>query len=282
MAKNSSIEWTDHTFNPWWGCSKVSPGCEHCYAETWSKRLGLKVWGGSQERRFFSDKHWKEPLKWNADARDDHSRKRVFCASMADVFESRSELNEWRDRLWSLIPETPWLDWLLLTKRPQNILAMVPWHTEWPSNVWIGTTVEDQKRADERLPIFLKIPARTRFLSCEPLIGPVDLSAWTTRRSKDLLSIDWVIAGGESGPHSRPMYPSWARTLRDQCQSARIPFHFKQWGHWAPTRQASSTATVKQFWDDVTGQEVLMEAKGKKEAGRRLDGETWDELPKAA
>jgi len=134
MAKNSSIEWTHHTFNPWWGCTKVSPACDHCYAETWAKRVGQAVWGKESPRRFFSDKHWTEPIRWNADAVADGERRRVFCASMADVFESRAELNPWRIRLWELIEATPMLDWLLLTKRPQNIGKMVPWEKKWPEH----------------------------------------------------------------------------------------------------------------------------------------------------
>jgi protein gp37 len=283
VGRNSSIEWTDHTFNPWWGCTKVSPGCKNCYAETWARRVGENIWGIKQERRFFTDKHWSEPLKWNVDAASERQRKRVFCASMADVFELRTELDQWRNRLWRLIDETPWLDWLFLTKRPQNIQKKVPWKREWPSNVWIGVTVEDQQRADERLPILLQFPAKCRFLSCEPLLEKVDLSKWISRRQKSLYGIDWVIAGGESGPNARPMLPGWARTLRDQCKAAEIPFHFKQWGHWSPVKAKKITSSaVKSFWDDVIGREVFMEAKGKKEAGRHLDGITWDELPQAA
>src|SRR5712671_6808752 len=131
MAKNSSIEWTDHTFNPWWGCSKVSPGCNNCYAETWAKRVGEKIWGKDEPRRFFTDKHWDEPLKWNDEALSSGTRRRVFCASMADVFEQRTDLNPWRARLWKLTEETPKLDWLLLTKRPENIAASVRWGTTW-------------------------------------------------------------------------------------------------------------------------------------------------------
>src|ERR1700719_3859010 len=142
MAQNSSIEWTDHTFHPWWGCSKVSPACDNCYAELWAKRMGQQVWGNAAPRRFFSDAHWNEPLTWNDDADAAGQRKRVFCASMADVFERRAELNPQRTRLWQLIEETPSLDWLLLTKRPQNIAKMVPWDREWPTNLWRGTTVE--------------------------------------------------------------------------------------------------------------------------------------------
>ena len=261
----------------------MSPGCKNCYAEAWAKRVGEKVWGAKQDRRFFTEKHWNEPLKWNADAQSEKDRKRVFCASMADVFELRSDLDEWREKLWELIDETPWLDWLLLTKRPQNIEKKIPWTKDWPNNVWIGTTVEDQKRADERLPILLKFPAKRRFLSCEPLLGPVDLSAWTCHRPKKLHEIDWVIAGGESGANARAMLPGWARKLRDECQQSGIPFHFKQWGHWTPVAQPrNEKSTVHKFWDEVMGMNIFMEAKGKKIAGRRLDGTTWDELPATA
>ncbi|MFN9822321.1 MAG: DUF5131 family protein, partial [Akkermansiaceae bacterium] len=152
MSKKTSIEWTDHTFNPWWGCEKVSPACQHCYAETFSKRIGPAVWGAHAPRRFFGEAKWAEPLQWNAEAKNAGERKRVFCASMADVFENRKDLDEWRSKLWRLIEITPMLDWLLLTKRPQNIGKMVPWKNEWPDNIWLGTTVENQKYAEERLP----------------------------------------------------------------------------------------------------------------------------------
>jgi len=280
MAQNSSIEWTDHTFNPWWGCTKVSPGCLHCYAETWAKRVGQKIWGAGSPRRFFGEIHWTEPLRWNAAAAVSGIRRRVFCASMADVFESRSELAVEREKLWTLIDATPGLDWLLLTKRPQNISKFAPWTKEWPPNVWVGTTVENQHWAEVRLPYLLTIPAKRRFLSCEPLLGALDLNKWISKRSKGLYPIDWVIGGGESGPKARAMLPGWARDLRDQCRDARIPFHFKQWGHWAPAQNKSAFA--KEFWDEVEGKFIKMEPVGKKSAGRFLDGKTWDEVPKAA
>jgi len=157
MARNSSIEWTHHTFNPWWGCTKVSPGCQHCYAEAWAKRVGANVWGSHSPRRFFGDSHWIEPLRWNDEAQRLGRNRRVFCASMADVFEARAELNPSRERLWNLILETPWLDWLLLTKRPQNIERLSPWTADWPSNVWIGTTAENQTWADRRVPVLSAI-----------------------------------------------------------------------------------------------------------------------------
>jgi protein gp37 len=280
MAQNSSIEWTDHTFNPWWGCTKVSPACLHCYAESWAKRVGQKVWGPRSPRRFFTDAHWLEPLRWDAQAAASRVRRRVFCASMADVFESRPELAREREKLWGLIDLTPNLDWLLLTKRPQNILRFAPWASEWPNNVWLGTTVENQYWAEIRLPLLLQIPARLRFLSCEPLLGPLNLAKWISRPPKRLHPIDWVIAGGESGPKARAMLPSWALDLRDQCDDAGIPFHFKQWGHWAPANQGSTSAT--EFWDEVKHTSIKMEPLGKKLAGRFLDGTTWDDIPDAA
>src|SRR5271166_5607806 len=150
MGKNSKIEWTDHTFNPWWGCTKVSEACKNCYAEAWSKRVGQKVWGPTANRRFFGEKHWLEPVKWNADTQAGR-RRRVFCASMADVFEDRRELDPWRQKLWDLIEVTPRLDWLLLTKRPELVATLARWGDDWPPNVWLGTTVEDQESADFRL-----------------------------------------------------------------------------------------------------------------------------------
>lgn len=282
MGKNSSIEWTDHTFNPWWGCVKVSPACAHCYAEAWAKRVGQNVWGPESTRRFFGEAHWKEPIRWNADASQEKRRRRVFCASMADVFEPRKELDAERTRLWNLIQATPWLDWLLLTKRPGSIGSLVPWTDVWPKNVWLGTTVEDQTWASKRLPNLLKHPAARRFLSCEPLLGAIDLSKWLGLNRETEFSIDWVIAGGESGSRSRPMLPGWARCLRDQCRRAAIPFHFKQWGHWAPASVPKAARNVEKFWDGVEREHILMEPRGKKEAGRFLDGVTWDQLPETA
>lgn len=276
MAKNSQIEWTHHTFNPWWGCKKVSPACDNCYAELWAKRTGQNLWGAEAARRFFGDTHWGEPIKWNRDAEIAGSRARVFCASMADVFERRAILDDERKRLWDLIEETPHLDWLLLTKRPQHISAMTPWLGNWPRNVWIGTSIENQKIAEQRLPHLLAIPAVVRFLSCEPLLGPLDLQSWFNKTGH--YSIDWIIAGGESGPHSRPMHPDWAVSLLEQCQTARVPFHFKQWGHWAPAEllDIPRETTVVNMTDE---RPVRMVRAGKKLAGRVLQGTTWDSFP---
>ena len=276
MAKNSKIEWTHHTFNPWWGCTKVSPACKYCYAETWAKRVGNNVWGSQAPRRFFSDKHWAEPLRWNREAQLTGNRRRVFCASMADVFERRFDVKPWRERLWDIIHQTEMLDWLLLTKRPQNISKMVPWKNDnWPENVWLGTSVENQYWAEKRIPHLLEHPSKVRFLSCEPLLAQLDLSNWIEKGT--LSAINWVIVGGESGPHSRPMNPEWTRFLRDQCKKHGIAFHFKQWGHWVP--RALLTQEQRKV---VTVGDIEMAAAGKKIAGRFLDGRTWDELPLSA
>jgi len=235
MGEATEIAWTDHTFNPWWGCERVSPGCQNCYAEAFAKRTGNDVWGKNADRRRFGDKHWNEPRKWNAKAEAAGRQEFVFCASMADVFEDRDDHIEDRERLFDLILATPNLTWQLLTKRPQNVLTMAPmawWmdHGE-PSNVWIGTTVEDQQRADERIPHLLGIPAAVRFLSCEPLLGPVSLAPWLT---KGFNPPEWVIVGGESGPRHRPLDLDHARRLRDECVSALVPFFFKQVGGLTP------------------------------------------------
>jgi protein gp37 len=272
VAKDSPIEWTHHTFNPWWGCTKVSPACSNCYAELWAKRMGHALWGGRAQRRFFSDKHWNQPLLWNEQAELKRTRQRVFCASMADVFEARVELDAHRARLWSLIEVTSNLDWLLLTKRPENALRFSPWGRSWPHNVWLGTTVENEEFAQRRLPHLLSVPAAVRFLSCEPLLGAVNLAPWFNRQR--LGTIDWVIAGGESGPCARPMHPDWATGLLRQCRTADVPFHFKQWGHWVP--QAKGDSKLVQIADE---RPVRMVRLVKKVAGRTLEGRTWDGLP---
>lgn len=243
MGESTTIGWTKHTYNPWWGCERVSPGCNHCYAETFAKRTGNLVWGKNADRRRFGDKHWQAPVKWNRQAEDAGEPQFVFCASMADVFEDRDDHGDDRERLWELVEATPWLTWQLLTKRPENVVRMVPsrWTCEdWPANVWIGTTVEDQQRADARVPALLTIPAPVRFLSCEPLLGPVDLDGlWGYPGSAegddlDRWPIHWVIVGGESGPKHRPLDLDHARSLRDQCAMANVAFFFKQHGGQFP------------------------------------------------
>lgn len=392
MATNSNIGWTHHTFNPWRGCTKVSPGCQFCYAERQSKR-NLKVfgeWGPRGTRVMASESAWREPLKWNRWAKNGTCyacagrgydkklenatgtaptppcetcggtgkalggspyRARVFCASLADVFEGPETVNvmsyavivDARARLFDLIAETPNLDWLLLTKRPENwrrateevvelghaarfVSKGMEMARNWlngtrPTNVWMGTSVENQLVADKRIPELLKIPAAVRFLSCEPLLGPVDLerfghdegfgSVYDHRGTyafhqavgfppgsvKVKEGIDWVIAGGESGPHARPMHPDWARSLRDQCQSAGVPFFFKQHGEWreplegeaydtslgraqrVPAFIMGTNGTVNCYHDERIQEPRVVLRIGKKNAGNLLDGVRYEEFP---
>jgi protein gp37 len=197
---------------------------------------------------------------------------------MADVFESHIALDDQRTRLWDLITNTPNLDWLLLTKRPHNIRRMVPWKDVWPANVWVGTTIENQVMADKRLPHLLTCNAVIRFLSCEPLLGPLDLRTWFDNRS--LYSIDWIIAGGESGGAARPMHPDWALSLLQQCQEFGVSFHFKQWGHWVPAElfPQIGRSEMLNFENERSVKVVRL---SKKLAGRLLRGTTWDGVPKA-
>ena len=277
MADTTAISWTDHTFNPWQGCERVSPGCDNCYAEAISRRVGHpERWAG--ERAVTSDNYWRNPLKWDRAAAEAGRPALVFCASMADVFEDHPGVADARQRLFELIEQTPNLIWQLLTKRPENVLRLVPrrWlpgteegctgcgefplDHEWPSNVWIGCTVEDQQRADERIPHLLQVPAPVRFLSCEPLLGPLELSRWLAARCECMDSgpsytnvgnphhdgspdecpdcfmgvkfsgIGWIIAGAESrgSRPGRQALMEWFRSLRDQAQNAGIPFLLKQ------------------------------------------------------
>jgi len=268
MSEHTTIEWCDHTFNPWIGCTKVSPGCANCYAETlMDKRYGRVQWGKGNPRSRTSEANWRKLEQWNrlAKANSDSSvraggleyRPRVFVASLADWLDPEVPI-EWLVDLLDLIRRCQHLDFLMLTKRPElweeRLRAVVSgqqsstgnpyqfdghmvyaWLTRGaaPDNVWIGTSVEDQQRADERIPALLRIPAKVRFLSCEPLLGPVDLAIGHPKhRTADSYhaEIHWVIVGGESGPGARPMHPDWARSLRDQCQAAGVAFFMKQMG----------------------------------------------------
>ncbi len=303
MSAGTKIEWTDATFNPWWGCTKISPGCDHCYAERDAHRFGTE-WGPDAQRRTFGDKHWNEPRRWNARRARQLEEVaaigetepgavppfRVFCASMADVFDNAAPGGQ-RDRLWNLIRETPHLTWQILTKRIGNARGMLPadWGSGWP-NVWLGATIVNQTEADRDIPKLIHTPARIRFLSCEPLLGPVYLnpSAFlscpnaenammdpTTGAYEccskcdftgvgDEMGVDWVIAGGESGPNARPMHPDWPRLLRDDCAVSGVPFLFKQWGEWAPR--------------ELCGAPMMLRV-GKRFAGRLLDGVQHDAYP---
>lgn len=223
MAENSKIEWTDHTFNPWIGCQKVSPGCDHCYAESLSKRYRWVEWGPHGERKRTSAANWRKPRQWAKTPGGTGKRPRVFCASLADVFDNQAP-QEWRDDLFELIWETPELDWLLLTKRPENIERMLPltWdgHGPW-DNVWLGTTCEDQAAYDRRWPILRSVRAAVHFISYEPAIGPLRLPLNSTYP-------DWLICGGESGPGARYMLPAWAVDIRNDCERAGVRFFMKQ------------------------------------------------------
>jgi protein gp37 len=283
MSKNSPIEWTHHTFNPWWGCTKISAGCDNCYAANLSKRYhSEEIWGPHTKRRFMSHAHWDTPIVWNNEAAAGNRRERVFCASMADVFEVRDDLARHRFRLLNLIEGTRNLDWLLLTKRPHSIQKLLPVDYKFPHNVWLGVSVEDQERADKRIPYLqaFTTPA-VRFLSCEPLLGPIDIRRYL-QPGRNGVRIDWVICGGESEHGARPMNPEWAENLLAQCQEAGVPFFFKQWGSWGLQSQlqpppVGMRQVVELFRKD--GSPVELVRVGKKAAGHELNGRTWTQFP---
>jgi len=223
MAENSKIEWTDHTFNPWIGCQKVSPGCDHSYAESLSKRYGWVEWGPHGERKRTSAANWRKPLQWAKAARGTGKRPRVFCASLADVFDNQAP-GEWRLELWNLIALTPELDWLLLTKRPENIAGMIPsWWEKFglADHVWLGTTCEDQGAYDRRWPILRTVRAAVHFISYEPAIGPLRLHNGPDQP-------DWLICGGESGHGARHMPEAWAADIKSDCERGGVYFFMKQ------------------------------------------------------
>lgn len=324
MAEKTGIEWCDSSFNPWIGCSAISPGCANCYASTFAKRVGRDF----DTRTRTSEANWKRPLKWERNAQAfqaEHGRRqRVFCASLADVFDNEVD-PVWRSDLFKLICDTPNLDWLLLTKRVGNVFRMLPFGWQdfgMPLNVWLGATVVNQEEADRDIPKLLAVPAAVRFLSVEPMLGPIDVrwvfaDAGVIRCPKCMFGtnilnhgpcpndgetlrndpgIDWVICGGESGHGARPMHPDWARSLRDQCAAAGVPFLFKQWGEWTPgenVERVRGTVDTAFLWDDkwdihplnlatdhghVDDQPDLYRV-GKKAAGRLLDGVEHNGFP---
>lgn len=266
MGENSSIQWCDHTFNPWIGCTKVSPGCTHCYAETLRKRWGKDEWGVGTPRTHTSVANWKKPIAWAKAAATAGVRRKVFCASMADVFDEEVP-DEWRFELFELIRKCTYeaslidndggLDWLLVTKRPEkaaSFLNRLWWESgrehpnglwlltdhPWPQPnfwlrdvLWVGVSVEDQRRAEERIPVLVQIPAKVRFLSMEPLLEAVDLlyAAFDGGESFGRMAgIHWVIVGGESGPKARPFNVAWALDIVSQCKAAGVPVFVKQMG----------------------------------------------------
>lgn len=300
----TNIEWARYTFNPWRGCTKVSPGCDHCYAETMSHRNPkvLGVWGDDGVRAIGAEAYWKNPLKWAAEARALGKRERVFCGSLMDVGEDRPELVAPRARLCGLVDQTAdALVWMLLTKRIENILRLFP--VDILQLVGLGVTTEDQPRADVRIPQLLRTPAEWRFISAEPLLGNIDLERGGFALHRPITSptgthwpgLDLVIAGGETDS-DRPMHPDWARALRDQCVADGVAFFFKQHGDWAPGSQfqhydklrvvlrdgRSMTmdefrATFSQTPGDLSP--TLVANVGKHAAGRLLDGREWNEFP---
>ncbi|MEN5117457.1 phage Gp37/Gp68 family protein [Luteimonas sp. TWI662] len=306
MAETSAIEWCDSTFNPWIGCTRVSPACDHCYAavSTPTRTMGI-AWGAGQARRRTSPSNWRQPLTWNARHAvffaEHGRRRRVFCASLADVFDNEVAPH-WLADLLSLIALTPNLDWLLLTKRVGNVqralrmagahmaatAATTPAHrllADWlrgtpPANVWIGATICNQSEADRDIPKLLLVPAAVRFLSMEPLLGPVNLYGFVSANRRCINaagvtdSLDWVIVGGESGPNARPMNPQWVRDVRDKCAAAGVPFLFKQWGEWVSVSEVGGEGPHHTFDDGRTVRRA-----GKKAAGRTLEGATHSAWP---
>lgn len=314
VSANTKIEWTDTTWNPTRGCSLVSEGCRNCYAMKMAHRFNVP--GRPYEGLTELGKHgptWTgevrlvpevldQPLRWR-------KPRRIFVNSMSDLFHHAVRSVDIL-RIFEIMERTKRHTFQILTKRPKLALAFCQQYgigdaNEWPSNVWLGVSVEDQKTADERIPLLLQTPAAVRFVSAEPLLGPVDvckLGDWFCERCDDYLSasrvtfdetcdtcgdavtwrgaLDWAIVGGESGPGARPMHPDWARSIRDQCQAAGVAFHFKQWGEWLTVDVGVAANDGK--WHCTThswGDDWLALRVGKKAAGRVLDGRTWDEFP---
>lgn len=312
MAEETAIEWADSTFNPWMGCTKVSPACDHCYAETlMDKRHGKVQWGPHGERVRTSASNWQNPVRWQKKAAEffaEHGRRRrVFCASLADVFDNKAPAGA-REDLWALIRATPDLDWLLLTKRPQNIAKMLPeFWAEIRGHVWLGTSTENQQEAERRLPHLLTVSPRPAvfFASAEPLLGPINFHSMPMNSDQAIAMghypghtrfdaihpksrnrLDWIIAGGESGPGARPTNPQWYREIQEQCAHSGVAFLFKQWGEWvsvsevdgAPLGGAAGFHTFEGLpIEDHNGR--VVKRVGKKKAGRTLDGFTYTEFP---
>lgn len=250
MGVKTGIEWCDATFNIAWGCQKVSPGCANCYAATLDKRVGGTHWGPDQPRRTFGERHWNQPLKWNAAAQKRGEPATVFCSSMCDIGEDHPTIRQERAKLWPLIKRTPWLIWLLLTKRDDQWHAILPadWSCENYPNVWLGTSVESQDYV-HRVSELLEVDAVQHFVSAEPLLGPLDLRRFlglecvhedsyresdtnyhVCKKCDEARLLSWVIVGGESGDGARRMEEKWARDIVEQCREARISCFMKQMG----------------------------------------------------
>lgn len=283
----TSIEWADFTFNPWLGCTEVSPACDHCYARVMmADRYGRVKWGAGEDRVRTSPENWKQPLRWDRIAQADGSRPTVFCLSLGDIWDNEVD-PRWRRDLFALIEKTPHLTWLLLSKRIGNAIKMANESGGLPSNAAVGATMVNQKEWDRDVGDLLyakrTLNARFSFASIEPMLGSVEMGSDVP---------DWTICGGESGPHARPMHPEWVRSLRDQCAAANVPFFMKQWGEWRPhaddfPRNADRAGIVfpngtfkTRGLGDASGEggaDVFRA--GKKAAGRLLDGREHNATP---
>lgn len=286
----TSIEWASHVWNPVTGCTRVSEGCDHCYIERTppfrmqGRRFDKPGVGGTTGVAMHAGR-LTQPLRWR-------KPRRVFVNSLADLFHDDVDLDTIAS-VFAIMAMTPRHTFQVLTKRHARMRAVVA-HPDfqthvalqaltfgmvlsgpWPlPNVWLGVSVESQQWADIRIPALLETPAAVRWLSCEPLLGPVELKAHWLRPTFPGPAVDWVVAGGESGPGARPMQPDWARSLRDQCAAERVPYFFKQWGEWAPLVPGVATGRELRAYPGA-----LLKRAGKKLAGRELDGRTWDEYP---
>ena len=251
--ENTEIAWTDSTFNIAWGCTKISPGCQHCYADSFSNRYGHDVWGKNKERRTFGEKRWAEPLKWNREAESHGVRRRVFCASMCDYMEDHPTIDAEREKLWPLIRQTPWLEWQLLTKRAERIADNLP--ADWGAgyeNVWLGVSVESDEYAWRFNEHLAHIPCKVRFVSYEPALGPVTKLDWE--------KLGWIIYGAESGAKFRPDNIDWARHVRNKCAEFEIPFFYKQTAAFrAGTNPQLDGETIQQFPFAVEKVEEVLE-----------------------
>lgn len=313
MGENTKIEWADHSWNPWIGCQKVSPACDNCYAEAMNDRFKGGNWGPKAPRRRTSESNWKKPLSWNRKAEKLGIRYRVFCASMADVFDNAVP-TEWRDDLWDLIRATPHLDWLLLTKRPQNIKKMIS--DDWGEgyeNVWLGTTVENQKVADQSIPIFLDVPAKVHFLSVEPMLETIEIRKYLHGCNECQNICGWRSAELDYPPEERcdscgERFKSngpeeFCTKCNEQdfvfvcpnCDSNIVNSHPEtqciDWiicgGESGPISRPMNIEWVRDLRDQCvkSGTPFLFKQWGgtnKKKAGRILDGRTWDEFPEEA
>lgn len=288
MAKETEIAWTRSTWNPWIGCQKVGPGCDNCYAEALDARKmfsGTTHFGARVPRLRTKEANWNQVRRWNKQAPDSMFAGRkgfwpVFCASLADVFDNEVD-TAWREDVWQLIRECPNLTFQVLTKRIGNVPKMLPpdWGKGYP-NVWLGATIVNQEEADRDIPKLLSIPAAKRFLSMEPLLGAVSLDCLPIYGEDETPLLHWIVVGGESGSHARPMHPLWVESLRDQCGAAGIQFLFKQWGEWGPT-DADNVVDDSQNKSEMhrfeNGQR--MARVGKKDAGRLLGGIHHEAFP---